>query len=328
MNEPNTKSPFNLHSKAFKRSIILMLLGLIVLYGIVPNLHSLLGLNLHLRLPNYWAYLVLAVPSYYLTFFISGLSYKLLSLKRLRLTQLWLVQMASSPLNLLLPAGIGNISLNYLFLRTRELSMTTSGFIVGLNNAFGIFGNVTMLILWLTIFGVNNSLLNVFGRHQQLLTFVVLLLALVVMSGILFLSSALTMARHLRRNLVKALRGYSENKRWRRLFGAYGCALLQASVTALAFWFTLKAFHINLAYPLAYLIYSLSVLVGGFFPTPGGIGGVEASLTAGIVAVHGANTSLALSAVLAYRLLSYWLPALSGSVSLLVVRRLKLIHFS
>ncbi len=314
-------------SKSVKRSAVLMLLGLVLLYGVIPNLHSLFGLELHLRLPKAPAYLIAAILSYYLTFIFSSLSYRFLAIKKLRLGQVWLVQLASAPLNLLLPAGIGGISINYLFLRTKQFSQTISGLVIAFNNALGIAGNVSLLLLWLLLFGVNSSLLHAYRQHESLIILVLLLVLLGLLILILFLNSAQVLARHVRQNLTKALKLYQHSSRWLRVIGAYSCAIAQAIVTALAFWLTLKAFRINLAYPITFLIYSLSVLVGGFFPTPGGLGGVEASLVAGIVAVHGSDTSLALSAVLGYRAISYWLPAFTGGFALFLVRRLRLIKW-
>ena len=318
--------PFKLRSKTIKRSVALMLLALVAIYGIVPNLHEFFGLNFHLLLPKHWPELIAALFLFYLTFFFSTLSYSFLAIRRIKRFEIFLIQLASTTLNLMLPVGIGNISANYLFLRRKQLSQTTAGLVVGLNNALGVAGNVTLLIVLLAAFGINHPILNIFGKHKELLILVMLLALLLLMSIMLFLSSAFSLARHLRRDLSKALGRYSEFRRWHRIVGAYGCALAQAAITAFVFWLSLKAFRINIDYPIAYLIYALSALIGGFFPTPGGLGGVEASLVAGIVAVHASDTALALSAVLAYRALSYWLPAFLGVAALFIAHKMRLIR--
>ena len=324
MSDEKHKLTFSWRSKATRRSIAIAGLGLIVLYGLIPNLNSLFGVDLHLKTPRHWSYAVLAFVAYMLTFGFSSLSYRLLAIKKLRLVRISLVQFGSSALNLLLPDGIGGISLNYLFLRNQGLTSGSSALAVGLNNSIGVVGNVSMLILLISIFGANHSLLNVFDKHHSGLILISLVAILIVMLLFLFLISSTSVARKFRRNLSLALKRYQTH--WARILGAYGCSLGQASVTALAFWFILKAFNIELAFPLAFLIYSLSVLVGGLFPTPGGLGAVEASLVAAVVAVHGANTSIALSAVLAYRLLSYWLPVSIGFFALYAVHRFKLVE--
>ncbi len=56
-------------------------------------------------------------------------------------------------------------------------------------------------------------------------------------------------------------------------------------------------------------------LFAGLMPVPGGIGVAEAGMTAGLAAV-GVDSDVALSAVLVYRLVSYYLPPLWGYMSL------------
>ena len=63
------------------------------------------------------------------------------------------------------------------------------------------------------------------------------------------------------------------------------------------------------------VVYFAGAIIGSAVPTPGGLGGVEAAMTAGLVAV-GAGAGPALSAVLLYRVATYWVPIPLGWVSL------------
>jgi uncharacterized membrane protein YbhN (UPF0104 family) len=54
-------------------------------------------------------------------------------------------------------------------------------------------------------------------------------------------------------------------------------------------------------------------------PLPGGIGGVEGG-TIGALIAFGAQASLAILGVLAYRLISFWLPTLPGGIAYLRLR--------
>jgi uncharacterized protein (TIRG00374 family) len=71
----------------------------------------------------------------------------------------------------------------------------------------------------------------------------------------------------------------------------------------------------------------LAVLVIGYFvgqlanalPIPGGIGGVEGGMIGSFIA-FGVNGSTAVLAVLAYRIISFWLPVLPGSIAYLQLR--------
>jgi putative heme transporter len=71
-----------------------------------------------------------------------------------------------------------------------------------------------------------------------------------------------------------------------------------------------------------------AVLVVGYFvgtlgntlPLPGGVGGVEGGMIGAFLA-FGVRSELAVLAVLSYRTVSYWLPALPGAVAYRQLRR-------
>jgi uncharacterized protein (TIRG00374 family) len=61
-------------------------------------------------------------------------------------------------------------------------------------------------------------------------------------------------------------------------------------------------------------------MLGNLLPLPGGVGGVEGGMV-GACAAFDMNAEIALVAVLAYRAISVWLPALPGVVALATLRR-------
>jgi uncharacterized membrane protein YbhN (UPF0104 family) len=67
---------------------------------------------------------------------------------------------------------------------------------------------------------------------------------------------------------------------------------------------------------LAYLIGQL----GGLLPIPGGIGGIDGGLI-GTFIVFGAPAAAATAAVLAYRIILFWIPLILGSVAFASLRR-------
>jgi putative heme transporter len=72
---------------------------------------------------------------------------------------------------------------------------------------------------------------------------------------------------------------------------------------------------------IAYLAATVAVAL---VPTPGGIGSVEAALTVALVAAGG-PVAVATAVVLAYRVITVWLPMLPGAVTLGVLVRWKVI---
>jgi uncharacterized protein (TIRG00374 family) len=73
--------------------------------------------------------------------------------------------------------------------------------------------------------------------------------------------------------------------------------------------------------PIAVLIQAYFVgLLANLLPLPGGIGGVDGGMIGALVA-FGISGSLALIAVLVYRLLAFWLPSIPGAVAYFQLRR-------
>jgi uncharacterized protein (TIRG00374 family) len=68
------------------------------------------------------------------------------------------------------------------------------------------------------------------------------------------------------------------------------------------------------------LAYGAGAAAGSTGVTPGGFGLVEVTLTAALVAA-GMTASRALTAVLAYRLVNFWLILLGGGVAMIVLTR-------
>jgi glycosyltransferase 2 family protein len=78
---------------------------------------------------------------------------------------------------------------------------------------------------------------------------------------------------------------------------------------------------------LALITYVLGNTLGGLVPTPGGLGGVEAGLYAGLV-LGGVEGSAALSIVLLYRLITYWIALIPGITFFILLRKDVLSDFS
>jgi uncharacterized protein (TIRG00374 family) len=67
-------------------------------------------------------------------------------------------------------------------------------------------------------------------------------------------------------------------------------------------------------------VYLAGAAVGFLAPTPGGLGAVEVGLSTGLVAA-GMASSPAVSAVLLFRLATFWVPVPFGWVALNALRR-------
>ena len=85
-----------------------------------------------------------------------------------------------------------------------------------------------------------------------------------------------------------------------------GALLLDASFVAALVCAT-RAFGAETSIPATAVVYFAGAIIGSAVPTPGGLGGIEAAMSAGLIAI-GVDSGTAVSSVLLYRLATYWLP--------------------
>src|SRR6185503_16983865 len=95
-------------------------------------------------------------------------------------------------------------------------------------------------------------------------------------------------------------------------------ALLTASY-ALALAASLKAFGADASLVQVVVVYLGAAAVASLSPTPGGLIAMEAALVAGLTA-EGVQHGPAIAGVLAFRLVTYWLPILPGWLTFRALR--------
>jgi uncharacterized protein (TIRG00374 family) len=87
----------------------------------------------------------------------------------------------------------------------------------------------------------------------------------------------------------------------------------------LILWATFRAFGAAPPMAILWIAYLIGEL-GGLIPVPGGIGGVDAGLV-GTLALYNVPITAATSAVLAYRAIALWVPAVLGAGAFVALRR-------
>jgi uncharacterized membrane protein YbhN (UPF0104 family) len=84
-------------------------------------------------------------------------------------------------------------------------------------------------------------------------------------------------------------------------------------------WATFHAVGASVPLTVVLMGYLIGQL-GGLLPIPGGVGGIDGGLI-GTLVVYGAPAGATVAAVLAYRLILFWLPLLGGIVASVSLRR-------
>jgi uncharacterized protein (TIRG00374 family) len=100
--------------------------------------------------------------------------------------------------------------------------------------------------------------------------------------------------------------------------------LLAGLISYLAFdvmilWAGFRAFGAAPPLAIVWIAYLIGEL-GGLIPVPGGIGGVDAGLV-GTLVLYNVSLAPATAAVLAYRAIALWVPAVLGATAFVVLRR-------
>ena len=127
------------------------------------------------------------------------------------------------------------------------------------------------------------------------------------------------------RPVVRAVRSSATNLRKvakspLKLTMLFGGSMLVTFAYISAFAGSVAAFGGSLSVPKIGAVFLARRPVAAAAPTPGGLGALEAALVAGLTGV-GMESGPAVSTVLTYRLVTYWLPVLPGWLAWHVLQR-------
>jgi uncharacterized protein (TIRG00374 family) len=87
-----------------------------------------------------------------------------------------------------------------------------------------------------------------------------------------------------------------------------------------ALYASVLAFGGSITFASLAVVFLVGAAAGSVVPTPGGLGAVEAALSAGLAAA-GLPGDTAVSAVLLYRVTTFWLPVIPGWLAFHALQR-------
>jgi uncharacterized protein (TIRG00374 family) len=290
-----------------KKQWLFLIASLLVIYAVVPQFGSFKS-SLHYVLHSDVRYLLFAAGFSLLSYFSAALTYYLLALKPLLYRVTVVIQFASMFANRLLPAGIGSNGVNYLYLKKCKHTTTQAAAVVAVNNLLGFIGHLLVLAVAITVSGMS---LN-WHLHRN---FGYLLIAAVFVTIVLAISSNKKLRKNFSIQLRQLLISLSS---YRHQLPRVGLALLSSvSLTlcnVLCLWFAGKAVGLDVNFVQTLLAFTLGIAIGAAAPTPGGIGGIEGGIVAGLVGFS-VTSALALAAVLLYRLFNFWIGFALGGIA-------------
>lgn len=232
--------------------------------------------------------------------------------ERLALGRTTQVMFAQSFLNRFTPANAGGMALRTRYLQRSGISLGGAASAVGLTSA--VYGLVQVVLL--VGFLVAGQSVDAFDRISlpSGSRILVILVAIGVVVGLVLASAwgrtkvvpwLRETGREAWANVTALLR--EPGKLALLAGGASGSKV----VTMAAFVVSARALGVSLSLASLGALFFVATTVGSAVPTPGGVGGVEAALTAALTSA-GVDAATAASVVLLFRLVTFWIPVIPG----------------
>ena len=240
----------------------------------------------------------------------------------LRFVRTYMTQLAVAFSGLVAPAAIGNIALNTRYLQRAGAEPAVAGASVGLAQV----AQFSSYFILLTVSGV----LAGTGPRASFTPPAVLVAAVpIVVLVVLALLAVPRVRRLIIGRLVPRIRSVipqilSVLQHPGKLAQLLGGALLLDLSFVSALVCATRAFGASQPVAAIAVVYFAGAIIGSAVPTPGGLGGIEAAMSAGLIAI-GLDGGTAVSSVLLYRLATYWLPIPFGWYSLNRLQKLQAI---
>jgi uncharacterized protein (TIRG00374 family) len=215
-------------------------------------------------------------------------------------------------LNRFTPANAGGMAMRVRYLQLNGQDTAVAAASVGLTSAAsGIMHAIFIVVFF--IWGGTSDRLSDFELPDVGTILIIILAMGLVLSLLLYSRWGRKVVRPLLAGAVAKVRGSfgtlaRDPGKLALLFGGAGLGKL---FTIICFWLSVLAFGVDMSFPKAGALYMVANTVGSAVPSPGGVGGIEAALTAVLIG-YGVDSATAAGAVLFFRVLTFWLPTLPG----------------
>ncbi len=238
--------------------------------------------------------------------------------ERLSFLRTTLVQVAAAFAGFVTPPAVGGLAVNIRYLRKARVSIAGAATSVGMSQVVNGASHVLLLIAFAAATGASarHSLPIpgwAFGAIGALVALAALVMALPTPRR-LVLQRLLPPLREATPRLLNLLSNPV------KLAEGVGGSLLLNGCYIAALWFSVHAFAGDVRLTQVAVVYLAGAAIGAAMPTPGGLGAVEVALSTGLAAA-GMASAAAVSAVLLFRLVTFWLPVPIGWLALQWLQR-------
>ncbi len=269
----------------------------------------------------HWIWLPVVIAWSVLTYLASAIALLGSVSVRLPFGATVLAQGASSFVNRVSPSNVGGMALNVRFLQKAGVEPSTGVAAVGVNALAGALVHAALLVIFFSWAGRG------LGKAFKLPSSSKLLVILAVVAAVIGIVMATRQGRRFAaRKLLPSMRSSLASLRQvarspARLALLIGGSALVTLAYVGGLVASVEAFGGGASVAKIGAVYMAASLVAAASPTPGGVGAIEALLTAGLTGL-GISPGAAVSAVLIYRLATYWLPVVPGWLCLRRLQRM------
>jgi uncharacterized membrane protein YbhN (UPF0104 family) len=217
--------------------------------------------------------------------------------KHLSIWRGFCVQLSTAFVGVAMPPTVGHVAVNARYLRREQVDEGTIAAAVTMSQIVNVVTTVLLLIVFGLLTGSGFSQFKIAPGGDVLIGLAVIAAAVIVLLAVPQTRAKLDAVSHPLRLAVSA-----------------GANLLLSAAYLVAFIAALRSVGAHPAILAAAIVYLAGNAVGSAAPTPGGLGGVEAVLAAGLTAI-GIPVHQAIPAVLIFRMATFWLPIPVGAAS-------------
>jgi uncharacterized membrane protein YbhN (UPF0104 family) len=266
-----------------------------------------------------WGWFAVAVVASALTYFAAAANLAAFVPKRLSPIRGFLVQLSSAFVGLALPPTVGHVAVNARYLHKQDVDEGTIAAAVTMSQLVNVVTTVLLLVAFGLLTGTGLSRFNIVPGAD-------VLIAVAVVAAVIAIVVAIPQTRaklasvvwpHLRDIWPRLLDAAAHPA---RLAVSAAANLMLTAAYLLAFFAALYSVGAHPALLPAAVVYLAGNAVGSAAPTPGGLGGVEAVLAAGLSGM-GIPAHEAIPAVLVFRVATFWLPIPAGWLCYLGLER-------
>ncbi|WP_204046489.1 lysylphosphatidylglycerol synthase transmembrane domain-containing protein, partial [Acrocarpospora phusangensis] len=220
-----------------------------------------------------------------------------------------LAQFAGSFVKLVAPAAVGGVAINTRYLQKRGVPPGPAVASVGASQLVGLISHILLLLFFGYLTGTQAapSLTPSRGLLVVLLSVAVLMVVILAVRPLRRMLT--TRVRALFSGVIPRLLDVLQSPR--KIIEALSGTLLLSLMFILCLMACVRAFGGEVSFAAVAVVFLAGNAIGSAAPTPGGLGAVETALFAGLT-LAGLEQPIATSAVLLFRLMTFWLPVLPG----------------